>query len=85
MSRRLYLSAFLGLALGTVGCEHYCRNHYPCPGPAPVAAAPCCAPAPACCTPVPTAPLVPTCPPGCAPIAHSSPATSWSNPAGTGP
>ena len=70
-------ATLLGVFL-SVGCEHYCHSHYPCPQPACYPPPPACyqqayAPAPA---PAPTCTC--TCTPGGAP--PPPPATSWSQP-----
>jgi hypothetical protein len=54
-AKRILMACALAMVFGSVGCQHWCERHYPCPAQAP-AYAPACQP---CQSPVSYAPPPP--------------------------
>ena len=42
-AKRILIACALAMVFGSVGCQHWCERHYPCPAQAP-AYAPACQP-----------------------------------------
>ena len=43
-AKRILMGCALAMIFGSVGCQHWCERHYPCPAAAPAYAAPACQP-----------------------------------------
>ena len=43
-AKRILMACALAMIFGSVGCQHWCERHYPCPAQAPAYASPACPP-----------------------------------------
>ena len=43
-AKRILMACALAMIFGSVGCQHWCERHYPCPAAAPAYASPACPP-----------------------------------------